>query len=502
MMPVVHVLRGAMAAALALALVQCSSSPGEPATHATTKPPAQDYPPLVNEAGFVDVPPQEDGARYSARMFYAFHPAETDARGKPLFVFFNGGPGFATTSGLMAYGTGPMTLVDGSPPGTQPQPNPATFARFANLLYIDERIGGFSYALRSESAATPDFGCQFDPIGDASDFARVILTFLEGHAALRAAPVVLVGESYGGARATALLHLLFHYADHAVPLADDLRASIREHYEAIFPAAHEPFATTQIAKQFGGFVLIQPLVLGGLQYGAQELLAPKDPYIGPRYASQAYDTYDLSKPSGWSTTLETRAAAALGDEKGGAALVGVDLDSIGELLPHARQGAVRLPLGAEAAEGDPSADDAANRAIAARLGALTTGDYYFATAAPSCTNTANALQDGAMGDWFLDDLRSARLFLTHARWDGAIYVPAIPYALQQANIPTRVDTDPRTGFARPGWIRISIADEGSSPAAEVEVRYPSYDSSGHMVAVSQGADLADDVEQWLGALSL
>ena len=470
--------------------------PSVPVVPAVPVPRTQIVPPLVNEAGFVDVPPQLRGARYSARMFYAFHAADEDPGSKPLFVFFNGGPGFATSGGLMAYGTGPMTLVDGSPSGTPPQKNPASFSRFANLLYVDERISGFSYALRSETGALPDFGCKLSDVGDASDFARVILAFLEGHPVLRGAPVVLVGESYGGVRATSLLHLLFHYADTTLAIPDELRASIREHFEGIFPSSRHPFSSEQIATQFGAFVLIQPLVVGGLQFETQQSLIPKDPYLGPRYADSHYDAYDLSKPAGWANALDARAALALGDANASAALVGVDLATVADLLPAARHDAVRPPLSVQ--RGDPSADGVANAAIAARLGELDPEDHYFATEAPSCDNTMNSMWNGWMGNWFLDDLRSARLFLTNARWDSVIYTPAIPYLLQKAQIPTRVDTDPRAGFARPGWIRIALPEIGSEPAQEVEIRFPGYDSAGHMVAASQGPELADDVEQWLG----
>ena len=102
-----------------------------------------------------------------------------------------------------------------------------------------------------------------------------------------------------------------------------------------------------------------------------------------------------------------------------------------------------------------------------------------------------------MGYWFLDDLRHARLFLTHARWDGVIYTPAIPYVLEQAAIHVTTDTAPRAGVARPGWLRFDVPASDGEPKHPVEVRFPSYDDSGHMVAVTQGTDLADDAEAWL-----
>jgi Serine carboxypeptidase len=451
---------------------------------------------VVDEAGLVEVPPQEKGAKYSARMFYAFRAADTDPNDKPLFVFFNGGPGFATTGGLMSYGTGPMTLVDGAPAGSPPVENPSSFSRFANLLYIDERVTGFSYALLGEGGAQPDLACNYTAIADAGDFASVILQFLDAHPPLQAAPVVLVGESYGGVRATALLHLLFDSSDSKLVITDALRTAIGAHFAAVFPSAAKPTAASEVKKQFVGFVLIQPLVVGELQYAAQATLFPMDPYVGSRYDNPKYDPYDLSKLDGWSTTLDIRSTQALSDPKASAALVGVELGSIPLLLPPARATAFRPPL-SKTLDDDYPAEVAANAELSTHLGALGADDHYYSTMLMSCDSATRDEQSVNMGYWFLDDLAYAHLFLTHARWDGVIYTPSIPYVFQQAGVPVTIDTTPRPGYARPGWIDISLPAQGSLPASDVEIRYPSYDSAGHMVAVSQGGDLADDVEQWL-----
>jgi hypothetical protein len=349
--------------------------------------------------------------------------------------------------------------------------------------------------------ALPNFGCNFSLEGDASDFARVVLAFLESHPALRASPVVLVGESYGGARATTLLHLFYHYAETTIAIADDLRSAIDAHYRAIFPeasGAKGPVSPEVAAKQFGAFLLIQPLVLGQLQYTAQMTLYPRDPYVGARVNDTAYDPYDLTKPAGWTNTLDARAVLALADETAGPMLLGVDLKSIPELLPPARHDAFRIPEAQlVSVAGWNAADQTANTLLAAHLGALEKDDAYVATMGPACTATTQALDAVDMGFWFLDDLLYARLFLTHARWDGVIYTPSIPYVLENAGIHTTVDTAPRAGFARPGWIRFTDETADGKTKVPVEIRFPSYDDSGHMVAVTQGSDLAADAEQWL-----
>jgi hypothetical protein len=393
---------------------------------------------LGSEVGFVAVPPQTAGASYWARMFYAFRPADSAPTSKPLFVIFNGGPGFATTSGLMAYGTGPMTLADGTPVDASPQRNAASYTRFANLLYVDERATGFSYPLRDADGGIPHFDCTFSSVGDAADFATVMLSFLDAHATLRDAPVVLMGESYGGTRAVAVMRILLHSGDPTLPIPDVLRAAVARHFGA---DGATPPSIEQVTRQFKGLVLLEPLVAGFLQVSA-ELENQSDPYVGPLVGNPHYDQYDLNKPGGWSQSLAARADRALAD-------------------PSSSRG----------------------------------------TMVQSCTDESSIYtQDRTPLDWFLDDLASMKLFLTHARWDGIDYMPAIPLVLQEVGIPTTVDTQPRPGYARPGWIDVMLPSRDGQPAQPIEIRYPSYENSGHMVATCQGADLADDVEQWLGAL--
>ena len=46
-----------------------------------------------------------------ARIWYTFQPADEEAESKPLFVFFNGGPGGATSCGLFTANTAKLTVV-------------------------------------------------------------------------------------------------------------------------------------------------------------------------------------------------------------------------------------------------------------------------------------------------------------------------------------------------------------------------------------------------------
>ncbi|HEX4341281.1 MAG TPA: hypothetical protein VH062_35470 [Polyangiaceae bacterium] len=157
--------------------------------------------PLVTEAGFIDVPAGAVSLLYAERLFYSFHPADAQPEKAPLLVFVNGGP---TTEVLLPYGTGPRTLDPDAPSTAPPRPNPNTYTRFANLLYLDQRDLGFSYAtepIRCGDAPTKE------SITTASDLVFAALAFLDGHPALRANPVAFVGESFGGALASVAVHM-------------------------------------------------------------------------------------------------------------------------------------------------------------------------------------------------------------------------------------------------------------------------------------------------------
>jgi hypothetical protein len=65
--------------------------------------------PLAAEPGFLELPVLPLGAQSSGRLFYSFQPA-SHPHDAPLLVFFNGGPGAATTGIHMPFGTGPFTI--------------------------------------------------------------------------------------------------------------------------------------------------------------------------------------------------------------------------------------------------------------------------------------------------------------------------------------------------------------------------------------------------------
>lgn len=436
-------------------------------------------------------------------MFYVFEAADGDAASRPLAVFMAGGPGYPSSLELLPFGTARATLASPTAPSVPPAPNSASWTSFANLLFVDERQSGFSYELRDESApATSDAaaGCAFSPMGDAADFVRVVLAFLDSHPTLQAAPVVLVGQSYGGERATLMLDLLLRYSTEAPPVDPALEAMIQAHWDAVFPGLAGTVVDPAVAvTQFGWVVLLQPFVLGGLQYAEQSELVPSDPYVGAVDAGQ--DPYDVRQPDGWSRNIDDTPTAVLTSFANAASLLAADPRSIPLMAPPARPGAFRV-VGTT----DP-VQEQMNAAWSAELGALDAADRYLVVPATACPVGESLYTGPGSQDAFVANLRSGvQTFITDARYDAVIYAPAIPAALEQFGAVT-VDTTARAGVARPGWFTVSFdpdggaaaleSDQDGGPAPAIEIRFPPYDDSGHFVAVAQPQALHDDVAAWL-----
>lgn len=242
-----------------------------------------------DEAGFVTIDPVSFyfhlGSYYSrlalksstAKIWYSYLAADGEGDDKPLFVFFNGGPGSATSCGLMSMNTGRWSLeTNGINPGDRFVPNPDSWTKLGHLLYIDSRQTGFSYNLmanpESEEARLLEFNAQnFNTFFDAADFIRVLLSFFDAHPDLRSHRVILVPESYGGTRATLMLYLLLHYGSLNNGLLvyqdPDLFQRLQDHFSRVFsevsPGQLLPPET--IARQFSHQVMIQPAITLSLQ---------------------------------------------------------------------------------------------------------------------------------------------------------------------------------------------------------------------------------------------
>ena len=225
-----------------------------------------------------------------ARIWYVFQPADEDAASKPLFVFFNGGPGGATSTGLLCASTGRLAIVrDELTGGSAVVANPASWTRAGNLLHVDSRTTGFSYSLMDDPGDDARRRSEFDsqnynPFVDGADFVRFLLKFLADHPSIRGNRVVLVPESYGGIRTIVMLHLLLYYGRYADGTAiyqdPALVAAIKAHYGAVFPQyAGATVPPAVIAGQFGHQVLIQTALTWSYQrrVAARMLEEPKSP---------------------------------------------------------------------------------------------------------------------------------------------------------------------------------------------------------------------------------
>lgn len=440
-------------------------------------------PPPHDEAGFVQLDavtytaPQESEreiASLPTRLFYRFVAAESDAGEKPLFVFFNGGPGF-TSMLLLSYGTGPYTL-DLTTPDAPPKPNAHSFAQLGNLLFIDARDAGFSYQL---SEHPEDAGERFFKGGspsaahDAADFVRVVLTVMERQPRIRNNPVVLVGESYGGERATLMLHLLLEPRDEQatsdVYVEPTLAAQIDEHYTRVFPGNDPRKLDPRVrALQFGWQVLIEPLVIQGVQstLPASPDQHPPDP-DGPMVAAmRSIDSFRL--------------------------LIGVDPLSV-EGLPAAKRGGAyrvvgNLPVDPDSAE------------FVAELGELPEWDRYFKPVGDARFDSHTIRYTSE----FLRNVRYVETLITNARLDDNLDSQAVLPAIREvvAMQPTPwleaaryLGDDPDTVSER---IELDYAElAGFWPAARRTIYFPRYEESGHTVTAFQAEKFFTDVRGFL-----
>lgn len=451
--------------------------------------------PIVAEAGFVEVPPAAlAGPNYASKMFFSFIPADRGAEDAPILVFFNGGPGAATTAILAPYGTGPYRLDPDAADDAGPIPNPDSYTRFANLLYIDERMAGFSYGVRPQGMTAGCIGNEPYYSQDAGDFLFTLLTFLDAHPALTDNPVVVVGESYGGTRAPLMLHLLRHYAfppEPPLPLMVDIEPSVpwlhdmvQAHYDLLTPGEKRERTPDEVAEQFGWMVMIQPNFFGQMQNTLQLPLLEADPDFAAYLQDEAaFDAYDVRKPASFGDHLAAQVDATIHDPERLALLLGVHPKDVPGLPASQRGDAFRLFLGLDAAK--LASDEAPLRAA---LGELGPDDTYWETFQVACgdmgdTDTANVL---------LRLLPSLRTFITNARYDAVVYTEAIAPIFATTGYDVTIDLTAPVAAERPGEMHFVSAER------DFRVRFPTYEA-GHEVTVSAWQPFGEDLEAWLVA---
>lgn len=528
-----------------------------------------------DEAGYMAIEPVTFWFQYGAyfdrlvlrsspaRLWYSFLGADEDRPGVPIFVFFNGGPGSATSCGLMSMYTGRYTLDNQAEAGGGYIANPVPWTRYGHLLYVDARQTGFSYCTMAgdedETRRLQEFNAQnFNSLFDGADFVRLLLRFLAAHPALRSRPVVVVGESYGGVRATAVLHLLLNYDDYRngreIYQDPALAAEIQAHCDAVFPAyAGTVVPREVIARQFGRQVLIQPaLTMNHQEAVAQEMLArpgsilfrigeevgiPYDPQRYPDYLEYVYDVagrdyYIYTKPKEWLNGFFDNAGARLRTVANLTQVTGVEARGIAGLYAAARASAYRVIRAdspwAVAWESDSPVTRAlfetpARREGAAALqepgdmtavfGALQPWDRYFigsnanANWAFHVCNVALArgydIHSWAprYGRMFLKNVAHVRTFITNAALDLVVYTEALPAALaRHADVIAAARHLRQGSEARPGAIELEYR-VGAFPdipgLVRRLIRFPDYGHSAHAVSLTQPLELFADVGDWL-----
>jgi hypothetical protein len=474
-------------------------------------------------AGFIELAPVTYTSRLGGsmdsrtstrvRLFYNLDPATEDAKSKPVFVVFNGGPG-AASSLLRSFGTGPRTL-DPEAPEAASTVNPTSLTSLGSLLYIDARHAGYSYALAEDASDSAERAAAFDGKSineaiDAADFVRVVLRVLALEPSLRNNPIVIMGESYGGVRAPMMLYFLLHpgmlkdaesnYYDPA--LGDELAA----HLGAVFQKPAAELGARSIAQQFGWQILLEPLAVGSYQFrdpggvaaGMRTLLAQELGISESELAARC--PADVRHTQAWCDALEGGIDRVSQDATEFQAFNGIAPSSVAQ-FPATQRGEAFRVIDAEA---DPLTDPLG-------LGVLPDWDrYYFPFTGASPTDQPfTFLQYPTTGLVFVVTAAYVETLITNAHYDTTVYPLSIVPALRKV-----VTEFPTLGLAEVGY----VGDDPNEPSDAIRLRYapssfvprgtertihfPPFPNSGHFVSVTEPARLYAEVEAFLAASGL
>ncbi len=506
----------ALGAGWALPLLACGSSPEVAA------PPAV----AVAEVGFVEIAADDyslgDATLTSppARLFYDYQPALSDTDTAPLLVVTGGGPGAAVL--LLAMDTATSGLIGRAEAGLLLGPHATPFTDLGHVLYVDARNTGYSYALATDPSVAEERAAGLGPASsnvfrDAADVLHVLLAFLSDHPALSACDVVLVAESYGGARTAVLVDLLLGAGERpgrsgpfaSAVLAEALAAPLGEGDAA-------PLRGWDLGSRVRGQLLLQPIIAGALQDEVTgDLLeaegsvldaiaaetgipfvrcAEREPPCEPFANVEAFlvaagrSQFDHRAPLGWLDGL-LGAAGSVGGDLGAAALVlGVSEAELVAALGDRAPGAYRFVDQAAASDGS----------LAAAAGPLEAWDAYFT---PLNRDVLDAFWTAEVRDLdahadasvlpglFVDNLRSVPTLVTRARYDLHVFAPALPGVL--ARLPGVVAVTERGAEA----LALTLDD-----GAEVVLQAPRFEGSSHAIASDEPAALSAALAAWMAEI--
>ena len=506
--------------------------------------------PLVFKSDFIEIEPVNytfNGKNISAgnvRMWYNFQPADEHPEDKPLFVFFNGGPGSSSTI-LFAYNTSKMTGDQAfSEKGVIE--NEHSWTQMGNLLYIDARQTGFSYGMidnpESDRARSNEYSpSAFNVYIDAADFIRVILRVLAQNSSIMSNPVILVGQSYGGTRVTAMLNILLNIRDYASGNRnfhdEALFNEIDMHYTQIYPEISDLPGKELIKKQFSRQILIQPLIAGQDQFDHSGLILetppspiyeieaetgvefnpcnPYDPRCSPHnnalmYAQKAgRDMYCYRKKYNWLFEYVAIASEKITDIELMEKLMQNDPREVDWMYAENREKAFRhsetlsaySALSRFAGISIPESIETEIRYNEQYYKLLKSGnleevfgeleiydDYYI-----SLNSIVTRLfyffdftpYSKGNGEMFLENIRDVETFITNAEEDIVIYSPGIPPSLTEYDtVEEVIESDEE--------FTVKFKD-----GEEITVAFPFYPESSHSVSVNQPEKFHEDVKNWL-----
>jgi hypothetical protein len=331
--------------------------------------------------------------------------------------------------------------------------------------------------------------------------------------AIRNNPVVLVGESYGGVRAGAMLDILTDVAPvvggSSIYVDPVLEAELNAHFAAVFPgspaARIDRFAR---AKQFGWQVLIQPLVAGRTQfeesakiYEAETSRMAGDLGISVEQLLEERCHYDGSETREWCDDLAAAVERTVTTPETFELLFGVEPGLVPGMPASQRGNAFRF-----VDEQPPS-----QPALAAVLGVLPAWDAYFRkfTTNSAAGAFSNAVDEDLYGYFFARALRQTHTMITNARWDTVVLSESIVPALKSIydGLSTALVTDSRFVPAPPGQrptrFVVEFPDlDGFTGPRQREVFFPTYEHSGHFVTAKESAKLLSDIKTFLSESGL
>lgn len=155
---------------------------------------------LAYRAVVTELPmPGADGAPVAVAVSYGYiAQTKEDPARRPVLFVFNGGPG-ASSSPLHLQAFGPRRIV-GKGEGAHLEDNRFTLLDAADLVFIDPVGTGASMPIKDRDAAS-----YWGVGGDARGVIQMTQQWLTANGRT-GSPVILIGESYGTARALAVLN--------------------------------------------------------------------------------------------------------------------------------------------------------------------------------------------------------------------------------------------------------------------------------------------------------